>query len=489
MKYNHKTPTILLASAVVLLMSCHQAYPDLEYTGETNPGITNREAYDETPIMVFVNEQDFFSVTATRAAGYNPNDVPPGRGSGEFSPSNRMKFANSKFYIFAFRDGTSRDAQGPLSAPVDLRYTLGTGSWNDFDNANCLVDDDKNYWKGVTAVLNSDDGGQLKMVDILTSQNASGVTVTDTVPKELYYSSRYQDVGYNFFAYFIDKEEERASGQFHREQDSIWYDFEIDGTQDIMCGAAPKLTPQVFLDKCGDRNISREDRDRILNIGGGYSTFAAHRDVHPEVKMTHALTQLRFTAYPGDANCNDITITGISIQSPYKGRLVVAASDRDKVGFHFTDDSKYLFLREKSPDGIQDCPKLRQDYYRLEWDESQEELPWLERNSMEVGGSLLVAPAEEYVMDIHYTQMKYDMSLGEKRPFQLTSTYKVKLDHDVTSDSYDPLTGKNIFKPGYIYNIKVAVFGISEIQVKVNVAGWENGEDVPLDPDNADIVL
>lgn len=485
--------TILFCSVAVLLLGCNQAYPDLSYEGTTT-GVTNRETYDETPILVFVNEQDFFSVTATRA-GFDPNDVPGAKGTGSFSPDNRLKFANSRFYIFAFRDGASIDAQGPLSTPVDLRYTLDSSNFTfyDYDNANCLVDDARDYSKGITAVLNNDDGGQLKMV---TLRNHADGSAPDTIPCELFYSSRYQDVGYNFFAYYIDKEESVLGNIVHRERDSIWYDFQIDGTQDIMCGAAPKLTPEVFNEKYGNRNISPTDRSRILNIGGGYSTFAAHRDVHPEVKMGHALTQLKFKTYPGDSLCKDITINGISIESRNQGRLVVAASDRNKIGFHFNDNKKELFLREFSPDGIQECPPLRQHpdddptqgYYRMEWDEAtMRGTSWFDRESMDVGGSLLVAPSDEYKLTIYYTQMRYDERVGAKVPFKLNSIYKVKLEHDTMSDSYDPLTGKNIFKAGYVYTVKIAVFGISEIKVWVSVAGWQNGGDVPLDPDDPDI--
>lgn len=63
----------LSAATMMLLAACSQSYPGLEYEFPDNE-IGNTETYNKTPIMMFVNEQNFFSITATRGMGAFEND-------------------------------------------------------------------------------------------------------------------------------------------------------------------------------------------------------------------------------------------------------------------------------------------------------------------------------------------------------------------------------------------------------------------------------
>ena len=53
--------------ATLLAVSCTDSYPTLIHNDGSQIG--NDETYDRTPIMMFVNEQNYFSITATRGTG------------------------------------------------------------------------------------------------------------------------------------------------------------------------------------------------------------------------------------------------------------------------------------------------------------------------------------------------------------------------------------------------------------------------------------
>lgn len=433
-----------------LLVACTDSYPTII----SNDGslIGNDEVYGHTPVMMFVNEQSYFSITATRGTGVLDEEHPG-------------KYFNSVFHVFAFRDGS--DLQGQLTATADMRRTVFTGSGGAYDaqRMDCLVDG-PDYNLGLPAMLSPDRSGAL-------------VPQTDST---LYYSSVYQDVGYNFFAYHIDDFKPTAAST-HRESGRIWYDLEIDGSQDIMAGTAPRLTRDVLAQKIGDGKlaISADDQARILNIGN-YSTFAAHRGVNPVITLKHLLTRLQFVAYPGDESADNIRITGISVEGRHRGRLTVAAHNADELGLSFYDGTRPLELREAS-DGVSPCPALDPEGYVVHFDESMESLPWSQRPALKIGESLMLAPDSVYTLTLNYSQV-IDLGNGRTEEKKLMSRYTLR----AGSNEYyfDPATGSHIFRPGYFYRVNIVVYGLQDIEVSANVEGWIDGGDIDLDPDESE---
>ena len=79
-------------------------------------------------------------------------------------------------------------------------------------------------------------------------------------------------------------------------------------------------------------------------------------------------------------------------------------------------------------------------------------------------------------MTIEFTEMR-DYGNGVTRPFKGTATYTLQAPKDFQYD---------YFKEGYIYDIKVAIFGSEKIQVITSVQGWrqdENGGSIEIEPD------
>lgn len=450
MKYNIQ---FILANVAMLiaLSACSESYPGLEAT--KNSETTNQEGMDKTPIMLYVNEQDIFSVST--------------RGTGAFDSEDTTfkKLDNSTFYVYAFR--SAKDAQGPLTSEVDLRksaYSTSASS-KDSDNESCLVDG-SNYNLGMSAT--SDHDGALN----LQSQTEVGAD-------HLYYSSMYQDVGYNFFAYYIDNFKP-TSENTHRSADKISYDIDIDGMQDILCGSAPSITDSLYKARYSKiSTISDADKNKIINIGA-YSTFAAHRGVDPQIDLKHALTRLRFTAYPGDENANNITINKIVLQSRTKGTLTVAARDKDSVGITFSNATSNLSLHEASPDGIQPCAEFVPK--TVTYTPDMESLNWYDRTGLRLGESMMLCPDTAYIVTLYYTQaVDYGGTTGVIDK-QITSTYKIKAPQ--TSESFDKALNRYAFMAGKVYDIKVAVYGLQTIKISVTIAGWQEVETpILIDPD------
>lgn len=486
MKNRLRIATSIALVALAALSSCSDSYPGLtyDYNGDK---ITNNETYDKTPVMVFVNKQNFFSVSATRGGDIGGNGVgsfddPTGKDS--------VKYKNARFFIYAFRKKEYLQDKNPqLKKEPDLTYTRFSGpeSSRDSDAVNCLVDgDDFNY--GMLAKLTEDKAGAFDLLyktdEDDNPDNDYQVGSGSFEKKKIYYSSLHQNVGYNFFAYYIDGLKEDTNTEPDRNSKSISYKITIDGTQDIMCGSAPDLRADMFgagEDKRYDKvTLTTEERDKILNYGdGGYSTFAAHRGINPIVDMKHQLAQLNFVAYPGDSICRDIVITGIEVVAPTRGTLTVAARDKKNIGFKPDTDSEGSFwLKEKSEDGNK-CEALAPVPMHWPYDKNDNKAPeiYSDREATEIGGSIMLPSQGSYLIKLHFRQMKKDDADKDTEPQPLVATYTIEAP---TADE----SGEKVFKKGYKYNIYIVVYGLQPIKMSASIEDWVPGGDVNVNPDD-----
>lgn len=504
-----QTLNALMAALTSLpcMMACTQSYPGLEY--EIEEGVENTETYTKTPIMVFVNEQNFFSITTRGNAT---------RGTGSFQEYNHSanadnwKYSNSTFYVYAFRGEADAQGSGDLTSDPDLLKTAYCDSKPDLkdkDFLNCLVDG-PDYQFGMPTKPNADGVGALE-------PDANDQSVLDALKDiQMYYSNVYQEVGFNFFGYYLDDLKETA--ECHRTRDSIYYNLTIDGTQDLMCGYAPKLDMKRLEEKYSQANITNsEDKKKIVNIGG-YSTFAAHRGIYPIIDMKHQLTQFEFYAYPGEAAADSIIITGITMEGWSEGRMVVATTNKDtaRVGLHALTDAdgkrKEIFhLRDTAVKELGYCPefgetnkvKLANDeryapiaaafvgeaptraYMAPKWDGTNEDPDWQKRNSERVGGSLMLFADSVYNFKLYYSQLRRDGRIEN-----LTASYTIRAKANSPSNYvYDPVSGNWLFKRGTVYQVKIAVYGLQPIVVVAQWNPWESGGDVIIDPDDDDYIV
>lgn len=539
--------------AVMLFWACSsESYPGLHY--EDVDVVTNNETPDPNaglPINVYVNEQSVVTLSSnsafsreadmTRGVGAFQTDKDQDVQDGKLTDYQRqlmqLKKDTTTFYILAFRDKTALaapddESQRLLNEP-DLRWYQvekenGTSGANqDAQRLDCLIDG-KDYYKGMRA--NIDDEQLLKM---------------DRPESSPLYWGEYQEVSYDFFAYSVgdinrnpsmylspgtvnkDDVEHIQWGIPHRDKDSIWYEnFAIDGSQDLMAGYAPLITKDMLED--GGRyatqgaNLTDNEKKRILN-DGNYTSFAAHRNIEPEIDLKHLLTRLRFNMVAGDSTASYTTIDTVYVSSPYYGNFVVAVNSReklDKIGFKpKKNEVANLYLH--------DLPLLDEDGHLLpseimKVDNTDEDninkrtIPWdkkywikdpetgniigkwklSDREHKGIGDDLLIPEQEQITLVIKST---YDPNrkkhaeqgvVGDyKREFRSRYVINAAAQADnKESDKryYDPEQGKFLFKRGYIYDITMVVYGLQKIQVSANLEGWKQGEEIEIDPDDTD---
>lgn len=446
---------VVIGITVLYAASCSESYPGIEYDQtQGQDGIRNEDTWtDQTPIMVFVNEQNIFTARTRGLGPFENSDT-----------ANVERLRNSTFYVCAYRSGTFSSGLDEMKQPTDYRWyryaTNGpSGFGPDVSGVNCLLDGhDYNY--GLPMYLYPNSLGELKTV---REGDAEGETY--------YYSGAYQQVPYNFSAYYLD---DVRIEKVNRSEESFSYDITIDGTQDLMGGSAPELTKDYLENKDGGvwRSLNDDEQRTILNVGG-YCTFAAHRGIHPMVNIKHLLTRLTFEAYPGDETADNVTIDSITVESKYSGRFTVAARQNSDVGIKFKEGRKALSLREAS-DGVHPAEPLKE--YRVPYDESMADLKWYERPKVDVGSCLLLAPDSVYTLNVYWSEMIPDSIGGEpKKKIHKDPPYRYKLSapHTELSKKGDEYW----FAPGVQYPILIAVYGSQPMQVFANVEGWKQSEE------------
>lgn len=488
----------ILTAAVTLLLtaSCNVSYPDLDLPQEKPPTNDEDVNIDKTSILLYTSNPAYFSVVSDTRGSVGT------RGTGAFEPMetvayNRDKYLNAKFHIFAFRaynDADPNGGQGVLTEEPSMsryRYAQDASEGNmDEYNTSCLLDGPE-YKLGMPFKFEPD--------QFIGTMNV----LTKDYPEDIYYSSRYQDVGYNFFGYFVD---DLDLSNYTREKDKITYDIEIDGYQDVLVGAAKTPLTEADFAEGGiyekAARLTEEEKQKILNTPGNYSTFAAHRNVHPVVNMKHQLTMLKFFAYPGASSAKDVVIKDISVMTLTKGTLTVASRN--------IDDCKLVFKPENGVDVLQKAvklgeyqketdelgkphnvygkiiPGLRKEGYQVEWkdewvDNESQVVPGvthvpttkekMDEASVELGAGLLVAPQESYVVTLTY--LFPDGPYGEMKEH--------KTEYKITPAKKEGEQAS--FEKGLSYNVKIGVYGLEKIQISGNVDGWKDAGNIDIDQD------
>ena len=447
MKYSWKY--ILLWMMAVALVGCSkESYPGLEYAPSIPESLVNHESGRSTgrglPVMMSVSGSTFQTTPITRGTG--PFD----------DVSNDARFRNSTFYLFAFRDNP--DERGVLA------YTPSFTQRSTGDNPDCLIDGN-NYLMGMPAQIDNTTG-------VFHMKRDNGV---DTL---LYYGARHQDNGYNFFAYYLDSDFVPSSDNAHRDESGIYYDIELDGTQDIMTGHSLKMTEQMLIDNYPVYSeLTQEQRNHILNIGN-FSAYSAIYEINPILYMRHLLTQLKFYAYPADRSAVDIEFTEIQVEARYQGRLYVVRMDVDDLDFTYDESRKFITLKERSEDDIDEClpyQPLTPSRYKVQWDDTMTSADWTQNPAVHIGDDMMLPPDATFHLKVVYTQ-KIHTSPDLYRDVE--AEYLLKAPE--LEESIDPVTGEYSFLPSKTYAVKMGIFGGRTPEVVVGLEGWQDGGDIDV---------
>lgn len=449
----------LWMTAMVLANCSKESYPGLEYVPSIPASLVNNESGRSTgmgmPVSLSVNGSTFQMTNVTR--GYGPLD----------DVSNEERFDNTLFYVFAFRDNP--DEQGSLAYnPSFLQHSAG-------DNPDCLVDNGDNDYLGMPAHIDVETG----VVHMLRKNLRVDTT--------MYYGSRHQDNGYDFYLYHVDDFQPTASNA-HRDETGIYYDMELDGTQDIMTGHSLKMTEEMLVANYpGYSGLSQEQRHHILNIGN-YSAYAAYYDINPIIYMRHLLTQLNFYAYPADQSAREIQFTSVEITAQCAGRLYVVKKDFNGLTFEVDPNvpAKPIALQERSIDDTEECgpyQPLTPENYQINWDpETMSSTDWTQNPRVTIGDGMMLPTAASFRMKVSYRQRNNADPLSYR---SVTAEYLLKAPE--LEESTDEASGEFMFLPSKTYAVKLGIYGGRTPTVVVGLdGGWEEGEDFDFSSDPAE---
>ena len=470
--------TLLVAMTLVMASGCTTSYPTEVYT-VTKPTSsidpTNTESsknkLGSEELTVYINSHEFFSFSSGMT-----------RGSGPFDNTVDIdkyvqKLKDSKFYIYAFRVGAPSNQ---LDAPAELKDScdyrryfkatthISSGS-SDPNNYHCLVDG-IDYYEGLPMWVENKNN-QLSGVDVV-SEEGYKLEYDHSAVGDLRFNAKYPDLGYDFFCYYFD-DINLSQMTPRREKDRIYYkDFTIDGTEDVLCGASPKVSDNTL----NRLSLSSADRKRILNANG-YTSFGASCGLFPQIPLTHQLARLKFFAVAGKKSAEGMKILSIAVHSKYKGEFTVATRNPQNhpQGIAWSNEKTKLVLKEASETGTSPCQPLKQDdSYVIRWQDEWNDVDWVNRatedlGALRIGGSLLVAPDVEYTIELEYLMPETSEVHKAIQSLEMINP---------TDGNYMP------FEAGKEYPVYIGVFGPEDVWVGVDITKWQPADPVFIDPDD-----
>lgn len=371
--------------------------------------------------------------------------------------------------------------------------TRGTGSVGDIETGN-------NVWanqlinvymldKGTTkvATFNGDtifnNEVFVAQADVnATSANNQVVAKTQDQSVDYYPSQGYFD----FWGYRLDG---AATAGPSESATQITIPFKIDGSQDVMVAkAVPTAADSAALKLDGNGNPV-DAETAAMNVQRAYSAFAARRNVQPNLDFKHMLTRMKFFVVAGnelatnDEAGNKVYVDSIKVMSKATGTLIAAYTGDEVLDqVVFDDEAPLDSLSLKQRVGNDNDNNLDQALVDLvpiplTWNSAEDH-----GDTIRVGESLIVAPADSYVLKLSVSQNKRaseDPSLSPEQQVQkLKNTYEV------------PLTTPSgaAFKRGYSYNITMTVWGFEGIKVSTKLQPWveDNDADIKMFPEDYD---
>lgn len=260
---------------------------------------------------------------------------------------------------------------------------------------------------------------------------------------------------FDFWGYRLDG---CNTGETKADADStmLMIPFKMDGSQDILVGKATPSPEEIN---------SCPQPERI------YSAYAARRDIQPCIKFEHLLSRLEFSVMPATTadikNLQGLSVTGIEVVSKSTGKLIVAYTGNVTDRIVFDDTEERLALKQRAADGDTNKDLIPLKPVTPLW--------YTEVNApieTPVGDALLVAPADSYKIIVHLSQLKND-SYDENNTNMNPREFSYE----------DNLSTSGGFKAGYSYKVNISVYGLCEIELATTLKAWENGGNIPLNPE------
>ena len=263
---------------------------------------------------------------------------------------------------------------------------------------------------------------------------------------------------FDFWGYRLDGCE---TGAYSINGNNLEIPFEMDGSQDIMVGKAVPTAEEIAACK---KDGGEPEPERI------YSAFAARRDIQPNITFKHLLSRLTFSVIAGNqAICasDGVKVTAIEVVSKNSGKLIAAYTGEEINQIVFDDTETNLVLKQRALGAATNEDLVDLEPVTPEWDD----VSGVAKETA-VGEALLVAPTAQYKLIIRLSQtVKTDYSDPS------ASTVKDFAYEDVLTTAGGFLAGKS-------YNVKITVYGLSEIKVSTTLTPWEEGGNIDMTPED-----
>lgn len=339
-------------------------------------------------------------------------------------------FTDKSFNIYAFLSRTQTSTY-ELSAKEDSLFCLIDGSLDDPES----IMGREAMWNPESNLI--DWKGNAKPVFYPTGE-ALGLT-------------------YDFFAYYVD-DMELKNEDFHRTQDSVEIDIEIDGSQDIMSAVAVAAEDELWFG-------TEDSREYAYRKECTYSYYTAQLGIHPRFIFKHHLTKLDFRVLPGVTGNmkKDIRVDKVEVYSKHKANFVVAHRNHNHVGNNmgvfFKGEKANLVLKEE--DGSEFQGRMLSTV-----PDAVSAVP------IDDFASLLVAPDTEYYIYLTLSEWRDGRQVSSSERNEVYVYLGNGTDDEMPS-----------FEAGNEYMITMTVHGKMDVDVSVEMVEWEQGGDFNFDFD------
>ena len=250
---------------------------------------------------------------------------------------------------------------------------------------------------------------------------------------------------YDFYGYHVD---DAATGEPVREAARVYVPFEINGAQDLLIAKADQQADIVKV-------------EASITENNAYSAYAARRNVHPTLKFQHQLARFTFEIVAGSASGSNVNVDYITVDSKYKGNLVVVGDARGIADF--TEDVTSFKLQEINAEGnAQDLTSVKPNAYVETRD-----------NPKQIGESIMVIPGEAaYTLKLKTSQDGVSTDIPEQE-WQIEIGNVVGAPEDAVA-----------FEAGYSYKITIVIYGLEEVKITAELEDWKEGGNATLDEDD-----
>lgn len=315
-----------------------------------------------------------------------------------------------------------------------------------------------------------------------TTENGQGISL---IPKPKDNKDRFYPMsGYsNFFAYYIDDAvvagdelvatTATQTGDVAPKIDNttdptkMVVNFQMDGTQDIMAGMAaqPTINTRRYY---------------------GFSAETSRKGAIPQIVMNHLLTRLTFTYVPGHYTAQGMIINKIEIETPYKGKLLVAYQANEPedaanlITWDANNETAFFPLKQHAATWYTDAANGEGSKEALV-DFSEVTIPDMESTYVYDPSAVGTRLGEAMFVKPGLTVYKGKMTVKYPYVEDAVTKYNTVVEPFEIKLPVDPNTNEPVaFQQGTSYNVKFVMYGYKKPEIQVNLTAWGTGETITL---------